>query len=1283
MAKQSVPQTKRIRVLTASATRLNLRNNAEVARLRAVRQDWQLDSFTFRATIGEIRFAVNFLANCAARMRVYVAALPLNMPSDMPQEITDVKDCPPEILDACENAMRDLGNGRIAMSSIMKSLSTNMSLPGEAFLLGQTDKTTGVNTYSIRSVSEIVVYNNETMLRESPTDSSGTLGLTKLDMDFTFISRMWQEDPEYRLLADSPMKAIQNECEALLILRRMIRATGRSRLAGRGILAVPDEVSIVSNNDNNEDPLSDPFMEDLADAMMTPIENEGDASAVVPIVMRGPGEHLDKIRLIELGGIFDAEARANRDELVGVIATTLDLPKEVIQGIADLNHWSAWQVDDNTFRHHVEPHVQVLVSCLTSAFLRPYIETTNLPDNVKAAWIPRLMFWYDATELVTHPDRMANATALHDAIVISDEAYRNVGGFTDEDAPSATEIELRMIRTMRQWPANVVMALLHALDPALAVLPMTGPPALPGIDSTGVVAPIAPTATTSNEDTSVSSEPLETTAPTNEGPPIPSGMTSSDDDASITASMILQSLNADGRRELLASLRRHVAPKKPTPSAKSIELSRKMTMIDRDLRARLTVLCNNEMLHHLGKAGAKMRAKVAKNESLRKKIAMTRNEHVLAVLGLDTITASGLTASGLMQNDWESLHEQYLAMTQQAQEQALKIATQLGGLDESAAQETAQYFGSSSAAGWSVLKDSMNSLAVNLPNTTNPNMTSDELIDALNPDTMVPTGVVRASLAVAGGTAAQDLGTIVTKSGAEVAAIPLGIPVGGIATGATIKNLLTSNGATHYSYQWEHGPSVNVFQPHDDLNGYTFTSFTDDGLANTTDFPNNSYYLPGDHLGCLCDVTPLWVSAQDVQDAIGNSMIDDSFEPTDEDLAEAAQGAQAAKTAQILAQIDKEMPNAIANAKESVTSFVNTKVGLLSTKTFGSSGVSEAELADNELNNNLGLMHKWVNGIGSPVGIEAESEDYAKIRDAVNYLGTSNPTLYRGVRQVGDALEKDQKAHETRDLVSWTTDFDKAKAFAGNWGTVRTLPADTVKALDVSKYSPFPNAAQDEHEFIVDMKSVDFSKMKSADVADAKPYVANPFSYKNMYERQKLEGFKDVQTYKMITQPQQQQLKTWTGPSHKRMNAALRFNQYPVGASDATKKVLDAENRRLALAIRSQPRTTDEMIVQRQGWLPQGIKVGETFTDKGFVATAKLDGQFQAGDGVKMMISLPKGTQGLDVNKSFKAFNMTNRFSHEKEFLLPPNSRFRVESIDAHGTVTLTHLPKTSREKKT
>ena len=375
----------RPRVMTAAGVRLNQKDREQNKEMRLLRQGWQSDAWQYYDTVGEVRYGVNFLANCTARMKLYPAAYQLGGEDDNPAALHEIADVPDDVNRVCQEALQALGNGRLALSGLLHSLSTNTTVAGESFLLGEADDAGGPDTWTVRSIEEVVVHEDRYKLRELPTETAGaSTGLKDLDPNLTVISRIWSPHPKFRKLALSPLRALLDDLESLLILRRMIRAQGRSRLASRGILFLPEELEIKTPENDSADVETQDFLGELTEAMMEGLADEGTAQAVVPITIQGPGSAGKDIRLIEFASTFDELASKTRAELVGVIATGLDLPKEVIMGVADLNHWSAWQVDDNTFRHHVEPHVVGCCDSLTAAYLRPFLHARGVDPAVQA-----------------------------------------------------------------------------------------------------------------------------------------------------------------------------------------------------------------------------------------------------------------------------------------------------------------------------------------------------------------------------------------------------------------------------------------------------------------------------------------------------------------------------------------------------------------------------------------------------------------------------------------------------------------------------------------------------------------------------------------------------------------------------------------------------------------------------------------------------------------------------------------------------------------------------------
>jgi hypothetical protein len=177
--------------------------------------------------------------------------------------------------------------------------------------------------------------------------------------------------------------------------------------------------------------------------MITPLKDEGDPSSVVPGVIFGPAEYADKIRHITFDRPLNGRSESQKMEAIRRIAVSLDLPPEVLTGNGDVNHWTAWQIREETFQQHLQPFIELIVDGLTVAYLRQALERAGIEDPDK------YMVWYDASSLVARPDKSLNAIKLHERLVISDQALRQVNSFNEGDAPNEDEYERRAALQLR------------------------------------------------------------------------------------------------------------------------------------------------------------------------------------------------------------------------------------------------------------------------------------------------------------------------------------------------------------------------------------------------------------------------------------------------------------------------------------------------------------------------------------------------------------------------------------------------------------------------------------------------------------------------------------------------------------------------------------------------------------------------------------------------------------------------------------------------------------------
>lgn len=410
--------------LTASAQQVDLDADPKS---RSRGEQWQRRAWGYYDEIPEIWFAHNFVANSLRRVRIYPAIQPDPLQPPQPLEPGDPNGT---------RAYLELDRLRSTDGShgeLLHDLAMQLCVPGEGYLLLEVDEQ-GFEDWGVFSTDEVRYdkANRQWRLYDGPDDREGR----PLSPD-AFIARLWRQHPRWRNYADSGMRAVLDECEELLILQRYYRSTARSRL-NAGVLLWPAEAKGAAidprQRGQGQEANTNPVLDAIMTMMTTPIQDEGSASAVVPGLITMKADLIEKVRQLSFAREFDQVAAERMDKLLGRIAAGIDLPSEVVLGMQDLNHWTAWQVDQDTFDSHLAPLCELMVNGITEAFLRPAMADVPNPP----------MVWYDASSLIAHPNRSTDADNAFDRMAISTESYRRYKGYNEEDAPEDAEIEQRI-----------------------------------------------------------------------------------------------------------------------------------------------------------------------------------------------------------------------------------------------------------------------------------------------------------------------------------------------------------------------------------------------------------------------------------------------------------------------------------------------------------------------------------------------------------------------------------------------------------------------------------------------------------------------------------------------------------------------------------------------------------------------------------------------------------------------------------------------------------------------
>jgi hypothetical protein len=476
------------RPLTAAAAQVNIGDKSEAEYFKARRQSastsWQSEAWEYYDSIGEIKYAFNLVASVVSRIRLYAAAV--GNPSEAPAPILKVENVEPRLAAAAERALDRLSSAYGGQPGLLKDAALNLQVTGECYLVQIPERLgSGLpESWDIRSTDELQVDSKGNYIINPRRDvgggtasmmSQGNKDALALPKN-AYVGRIWRAHPRYTQESDSSLRGLLDLCAELLLLNRTFRATARSRL-NAGALYLPDGLSVAAspdpdypydeegnyNEQYNPEEAADDFEDQLIDAMTTPIKDEDSASAVVPLIIRGPAELGDKIKQFKFERSFDPALAQRSDRVLERIMQGLDVPKDVVTGLANVKYSNALQIDEALYKAHIEPMMLLIVDALTVMYLRPYLIANGYPEDE----VKRVCIWYDPSQVATRNDRAADADAGFDKMAVSYDAWRRAHGFSEADAPDSKEYALRLIAQKGMVTPEFTEGLLKTLAPEM------------------------------------------------------------------------------------------------------------------------------------------------------------------------------------------------------------------------------------------------------------------------------------------------------------------------------------------------------------------------------------------------------------------------------------------------------------------------------------------------------------------------------------------------------------------------------------------------------------------------------------------------------------------------------------------------------------------------------------------------------------------------------------------------------------------------------------------------
>lgn len=823
------------RVLVASGRRVDLTAPTSGPGGKNRVRPWQEDAWAYRDAIGEIRYAMGFLKFACSKVRLTLAVT--SAEGDDPLPLDEATDVPAAAKAAANDVLARLSSGTFQYGDLLSNYAENLEVPGECYLVGR--EVDGTEDWGIYSIDELKASDAGWRIVGGPNDRQGELILP----GSSYVARLWTPHPRWRRQPDSPMRALLEPCEELQLVSAMIRRASRSRLASAGIFKMPSEIDFSGSGEDADDVDADPFQAELQRAMLASVQDETDPRALVPIVVTGPGEHLKNMEWILPPGTVDAGLLARVDKALSRIATGLDVPPEIITGMADVNHWTAWQVDDSTFENHIEPLVIRMVDGLTAGYLRPLLGEYGV-DPATAA---RIIVWFDPSDLVKKPNRGQDAQSGHSANVLSDRVLAEALGFNpDEDMPDPDELARRVGFERARIDAPLAEVLLRYL-----ILPN-----LPKVDH-------------------------DITAPPPAGPPPGEGGDPNEPDDTGDGTGPPADEPAAAHTEPLAITAASKAKPGPVLRAYPRE-SKRLANIDRGLRDQLTAGMDAALSRAIERATNRIRTQANRDASARAVVASVTARQLPGELGRPVVAALGLDDAALMDGAWDHVASQWSRIIGPAQAAAVTAAAKIAGVDP-AEPKTARALEHLTSKLSAHADDAIAWLTAGLDTYATALLYDPSLEDEAHLAKLAGenpgrrgrlTSLARGAIALAGGTPDTHAG--ITDTG--VAADPAE-RLAGMATGDLIDSFLTDAGTEVIGYEWVYGISLNSFPPHLDLDGVMFAEFGDDVLANSDGWPADTC-APGDHEGCNCDADPVYgdgTSSADTLATVGDATYDPSY----------------------------------------------------------------------------------------------------------------------------------------------------------------------------------------------------------------------------------------------------------------------------------------------------------------------------------------------------------------------------------------------------------------------
>ncbi len=248
-----------------------------------------------------------------------------------------------------------------------------------------------------------------------------------LDSAKHVVRGIWESpaDPE---TPDAPLFGVLSVLEDMDWLSRLSRSQSANRAGMRGILGSADGLNFAGGGD---------FWTEWDSSLRSKMEDPTD---IGPVHLRGAKELVEpQASGRGMGGLswvvpdfpYDARIEGRMEALIHRLSYGLPIPPEILLGMQAQSRATAFQVEENSYRAHIEPPAKIVAKVATDVLntLFPDLEIKVIPD-------PSL--------LLAKRHTTQDVKDAHDRGAVSDAYLREVLGIPEHAAPSPEERAARL-----------------------------------------------------------------------------------------------------------------------------------------------------------------------------------------------------------------------------------------------------------------------------------------------------------------------------------------------------------------------------------------------------------------------------------------------------------------------------------------------------------------------------------------------------------------------------------------------------------------------------------------------------------------------------------------------------------------------------------------------------------------------------------------------------------------------------------------------------------------------